>query len=258
MENYIIDRLRADSDHVLNLFKNEGKIPHTLVKGRTREILINNLLQPWLPPGVKCGTGIVIDANNLVKGSGQEDIVLFDESLCPPVLASANTPDGVFLYNSVFARVEVKSKLTRNYVRNFISSSLEYMKFQVTVRPECKRKFTGAVNLLFAYESDQKNENDNEYFRLMSVFEELKIDPISGIVSMLCVPGYGFYKIGSENNSRAWQKLDTKEAVNHIAWFIGCISSTCFEMRIERQGREKDDSIEGGIDYFMHSPYVTI
>src|SRR5437667_7939031 len=107
MDSYILNRLRADAAHLLALASNESALQHQGVKGRFRELLIDNLLTPWLPPYSACGTGMIIAAENKVRQSTQDDIVIYDRSLAPPVLVSSNhAPEGVFLYNSVHARIE--------------------------------------------------------------------------------------------------------------------------------------------------------
>jgi hypothetical protein len=60
------------------------------------------MLMPWLPPYVLCGTGMVIAAENKVRQFTQDDVIVYDRSLVPPVLAAADhASEGVFLYNSV-------------------------------------------------------------------------------------------------------------------------------------------------------------
>ena len=43
MIHYIKKRLISDSQHILELAKNEAEIGHPVIKGRFREILVNNL-----------------------------------------------------------------------------------------------------------------------------------------------------------------------------------------------------------------------
>ncbi len=96
MDNYILDRLRADSSHLIILSKNESKITHNGLKGRFRELLVDHLLAPWLPPYVRCGTGMIIARENKSRQHTQDDIILYDLSLAPPILASSI--EGVFTF----------------------------------------------------------------------------------------------------------------------------------------------------------------
>ncbi len=90
IDNYVLARLRADASHVIALAKIESAIPHYGLRGRFREILIGNLLSPWLPPFCKCVTGMIIEASNKPRKSMQEDVLVIDTSIAPPVLGNFN------------------------------------------------------------------------------------------------------------------------------------------------------------------------
>lgn len=258
MNKYIIDRLRSDAGHLLALAENEGKLQHQGMKGRFRELLIDNLLSPWLPPDVRCGTGMIIGGENLIREATQDDIVIYDKSLCPPVLVSDQSPEGVFPFNSVLVRIEVKSILSRAELVKFVVASIEIAQFKVDVRPGCTKKYTSALNMLFAYKSDQKPEGDRELHRLIDVMKEKSIDPVSGIVSMICVPGSGFYKIGQAGQEKFWQKHQSNDQLDHIAWFVGSVSNSCFQYRAERQGRDITNSLEGGVGLYLNHPFDVV
>ena len=59
-------------------------ITHKGLKGQLREIVIRDLFSPLLPSDVGIGTGEIISANN--RQSGQQDVVIFDKSILPPIL----------------------------------------------------------------------------------------------------------------------------------------------------------------------------
>jgi hypothetical protein len=263
MNNYILDKLRADSLHLIHLSENEEKVQHTGLRGRLRELLIDNILTPWLPPYILSGTGTIIEAENLKRESTQDDIILFDKTLAPPILGSNNSKEGIFLYNSVLARVEVKSTVTRGFIKDFCSTSFELSKLNFTVGPNFRAVYFGAFNLFFAYKSDADLENRNENFelkRLIEVMNEYGIDPLSGIVSMICILGKGFWKVGvkPDGRTRTWQRLNSNEAVDQITWFVGCISNSCFNAHMQRQGRDSSNSLESGIGMYLDHPFTDI
>ena len=263
MNNYILDKLRADALHLIHLSANEEKVQHTGLRGRLRELLIDNILSPWLPPYVLSGTGTIIEAVNITRESTQDDIILFDKTLAPPVLGANNTKEGVFLFNSVLARVEVKSTVTRGFIKDFASSSLELSKLKFTVGQKFNANYFGAFNLFFAFKSDSDLENKNPDFelkRLVEVMKELGIDPLSGIVSMICIIGKGFWKIGikADGTTRTWQRLNSAEPVDQIAWFVGVVSNSCFNSHMQRQGRNPDNSLESGIGMYLDHPFIDI
>lgn len=263
MNNYILDKLRADSQHLIHLSTNEEKVQHTGLRGRLRELLIDNVLTPWLPPYVLSGTGTIIEAENLTRESTQDDIILFDKTLAPPILGSSSTKEGIFLFNSVLARVEVKSTVTRSFMKDFCSTSLELSKLKFTVESDFSSNYYGAFNLFFAFKSDADLDNKNENFelkRLVEVMKELGIDPLSGIVSMICIIGKGFWKIGlkPDKETTTWQRLNSNEAVDQITWFVGCVSNSCFNAHMQRQGRDASKSLESGIGMYLAHPFTDI
>jgi hypothetical protein len=224
-------------------------------------LLIDNILTPWLPPYISCGTGMIIAAENKLRESTQDDIIIYDESLVPPVLTSANAHEGIFLFNSVLARVEVKSTLTRGYAKDFVKSSLEIAALKFSVHPNCTPNLEGPFNLLFAFSSDAKGGNDLDFEvkRLHEVMGECDVDPESGIVSMLCVPGKGFWKLDiGENGNKVWLRLDLSSANDHLVWFVGCVSNSCFFGHAKRQGRDPTLGLEGGIGNYLRSPYIEV
>jgi len=263
MNNYILDKLKADSLHLIHLSTNEEKVQHTGLRGRLRELLINNILTPWLPPYVLTGTGTIIEAKNLKRESTQDDIILFDKTLAPQILGSSSANEGIFLYNNVLARIEVKSTVTRGFMKDFCSTSSELSKLRFTVGNGFSGNYDGAFNLFFAFKSDADLENKNENFelkRLVEVMKELEINPLSGIVSMICIIGKGFWKIGlkPDKTTKTWQKLNSNEEADQIAWFVGCVSSSCFRAHTQRQGRDTSKSLESGIGMYLDHPFTDI
>jgi hypothetical protein len=131
MKQYLVERVQAASAYVLALSETEKVVTHPGIRGRFRELLIDNLITPWLPPYVQSGTGMIIDADGEARQFTQDDIILFDKSIVPPILSSSlGASEGVFLYNSVIARIEVKSKFTRGDLQKLISSSRDIAKIK--------------------------------------------------------------------------------------------------------------------------------
>ena len=261
MNDYILSRLRSDAEHIITLAEHESRLQHSGLKGRFRELLIDNILIPWLPPYVSCGSGMIIAAENKKRESTQDDIIIFDKALVPPIMASNHAPEGVFLFNSVLARVEVKSTLKREDVKDFVKSSLELAEMKFSVHPSCESSLDGPFNLLFAFASDAKGgaDPDFEVKRLLEVMAECGDSPLSGKVSMLCIPGKGFWKLGiGSGGKRIWQRLDSTSASEHLAWFVGCVSNSCFIGHARRQGRDPTHGLESGIGNYLPHPFVEV
>jgi hypothetical protein len=258
MDNYILERLRADANHAIAIADQQKVLQHQGLKGRFRELVINNLLAPWLPPYCACGTGMIIQgASNVVRESSQDDIIVYDRSLTPPVLASLQAPEGIYLYNSVLIRMEVKSTVSLNDARDFVRSSKELSELLVTVRDGCpERRFIGAINTFVAFGTDLTNgDPDSELRRFINGMEGEGLDPLSGIVSAICIVGRGYWKIGEINGQRVWHRLDSQIPADHLVYLVSVASSTCFEMHTVRTGGDPKLSLESGIGQYVPMSY---
>jgi len=79
-----------------------SQLGHSGLKGKMREIVIRDLLRPLLPIDVGLGTGIIITADN--RQSSEQDVVLFDRRILPPILLEQS--NGVFPIESVLFSIE--------------------------------------------------------------------------------------------------------------------------------------------------------
>ena len=249
-DNYILDRLRADAAHTTALAECEAAIQHAGLRGRLREILIANLLAPWLPPFCNCCTGMVIESKNKPRRSTQDDILVIDTSIAPPVLTNVNGPEGVFLYNSVLLRIEVKSTVTREAVSEFIDASSEIVRMDFDKQPNCKTKFTKPYNILVAFKSDSSSEEwDYEFHRFLDVMKQKALlPPLSGFVSAICVVDKGFWFLkGFSKTERSWYRQDTDTKEDRLAHLVAKASNTAYRAHAERQGRDPSQGLEVGI-----------
>jgi len=266
MIDYILEKIKADGAHLISLSKIEEKTPHAGLRGRFRELLIDNMLNPWLPPYVATGTGMIIADNNQKRQFTQDDIILFDKSLAPPILASQSGLEGVFLYNSVLARIEVKSTVKRKSLKDFCKSCNESSQLNFSFRPDSKKDHTKPTHFIFGYKSDSNSSNDDENSelrRLVSVMREEQIDPIGGRISGICILGKGFWKLNSLLNEEGkkilfWEKLNSSKEVDQLAHFVGLLSNTCFHYHAIRQGRAVKESLESGIGVYLDHPFSDV
>lgn len=90
-------------------------IGHAGLKGRIREILIGSVFRPLLPADLGIGTGQILDFYQQ-RQSPEQDIVLYDRSILPPILYADQT--GIFPVESVLYTIEVKSRLTAEELRS--------------------------------------------------------------------------------------------------------------------------------------------
>jgi hypothetical protein len=257
MNGYIRERLRADASHLLARAATESSIVHKGLRGRFRELLVDSILAPWLPPYAACGTGVVVDVDDRFRESTQDDIVIFDRAIVPAVFAHPSAPEGVFPYDGVLARVEVKSRLTRP----------ELLKAAAAARDVVDMKFCGSktphlswprpVSTIFAFGSDlsQSGSADNELARLISVFQELPPcdGDIPGPITAVCVAGRGCWVYGGEGHNPAanWLKARVVAPHDEILFFVGAISNSCYSIHATRMGIEPEKGAGGGIGNFI-------
>jgi hypothetical protein len=207
IDNYILERLRADAAHAIAVAECEAAIQHPGLRGRLREILIANLLAPWLPPFCKCVTGMIIESKNKSRKSTQDDILIIDSSLAPPILGSSDGTEGVFLLNSVLVRIEVKSTITRKGLFDFIDASSEIVNMEFKKQSDCKTKFAHPLSVLVALKSDSRSDEwDYEFHRFCKVMKKKKYPPaLSGFVSAICVVDKGFWFLNDFGGAqRSW------------------------------------------------------
>jgi len=191
MNTYIRSRLRADAAHLVARAKAEEFIVHKGLRGRFRELLVDAILAPWLPPYAACGTGMIVDIDDKVREATQEDIVIFDRSLVPAVFAHNSAMEGVFPFDGVLSRVEVKSILTRADLRRAVLASKEI--YEMHFCGPHGRTAAMPISAIFAFKSDLTGDAVDELTRLLSVVDECGLyyngpcKNVPGPITALCV-----------------------------------------------------------------------
>lgn len=256
MNTYIRERMRADAGHVVARAKGEESLVHKGLRGRFRELLVDTLLTPWLPAPAACGTGMIVDVHDRVREATQEDIVVFDRSLVPPVLAHASALEGVFPVDGVLARVEVKSTLTREEVRKSVLAAKEIYEMQYADGPASVLP----ISAIFAFSSDLKGNPVDELSRLLGVAEEhglhyrLPCKDVPGPISAICVAGRGAWSFaGTGKKDARWIQAKTDKPHEEILHFVGTISNSCFAVGADRRGLGEIKGNAGGIGRFVLS-----
>jgi len=245
MDNYIFERIIIDAHHVVALAGQQSNIEHAGLKGRFRELLIDGILQPWLPITVQCATGTVVSSKNHFRSKTQEDILLIDQSISPFVLIKQHVQEGVYMRNSVLAHIEVKSILDSNGFEGFKKSCSEYHQLRLDLdneRFEAKRINMMEINMLFAFKSSVKKDTIFSWF-----------SPITeGSVSALCVLEHGLWKL---NKNHGWDEYlcqTTDVEAERLAAFVGLISNTAFSQHMSAQGRDRLSSLECGVGQYFN------
>ncbi len=181
MATYLARRMRAQVSYLIEAAAAERLLSHNGVIGRHRELFLEMALRPWLPPTVRCGTGTIIDSHGHERPRSQDDIVLYDLALNPPVLASPDTSDGVFLFDGVHARVEVKSNLTNTELKHAYESAAQFHTLQFA-KPTSDHPLESPRNYLFAYRGAAKfGGNDDPVSQVCEWLAPGELNPFAAI-----------------------------------------------------------------------------
>jgi hypothetical protein len=96
-----------------------SSIKHSLQKGRLREIVVSELILPFLAPHTKVATGTIVD--HYGNQSREIDIILYDERITPPVLLTAS--EGIVPCHSVLATIDVKVGLNKSELKKAVENA---------------------------------------------------------------------------------------------------------------------------------------
>ncbi len=257
MNNYIRERMMIDAHRVIELAKHQKPLEHPVLRGRFRELLVDGMLEPWFPPTVDCATGTVISFANQYRKKTQEDILLIDRSISPSVLLKPHVQEGVFLRNSVLARIEVKSCLEKSDVADFKTSCEEFRQLKLDLTNEQIKADMirmEEINFLFSFESSASKETTLNWFCHIN----------DGSISAVCVADKGFWRWTGNgwseyvcapptlNKDYCHIKQAEKDASERVAAFASFVSSTAFNQHIRAQGRNPLASLEGGIGQYFN------
>lgn len=246
MDDYLVERLLIDADRVVALAQHQKRISHPALKGRFRELLVDGILEPWLPATVHCATGTVISFRNSFRNKTQDDILLIDRAVSPSVLMKPHVQEGVYMRNSVLARIEVKSSLDSAGYRGFAKSCAEYRHLGLDLdneRAAAGRVSMMELNFLFAFESAVSAGTLGSWLGSTT----------DGSLSALCVLDRGFWKLTPGGVWAEYQCQTDRPTAELLAAFVGLVSNAAFHQHMSAQGRDRLASLEGGVgQYFNH------
>lgn len=234
----------------MDLAAHEGAIGHPGVKGRFRELFLSNLLTPWLPASINCGTGLIIDHRQRVVDAGQEDIIVFDPLLGPAIFASAQAGDGIYLFDSTLCRIEVKSNVTKADLEDFAKTSRVVSAMELAVGPGEHPSVFGALNLLLGFTSEIAVGKEIEF--LSEAVARQGALPESGIISGLCIADRGLWTLGETDGMRHWKELVIAHPGDPLAFFVGFVSNSVFAQRAARLGLKP---LGGGVGLYIGHPF---
>jgi hypothetical protein len=187
-------------------------------------------------PTVGISTGIVIDSYD--NTSDQIDIIIYDKQIVPPFMF--NVEEGIIPCESVLMTIEVKSRLTKKELKKSVSNAISVKKLtpvpSIIPRNSNNHVLHSIVCSVFAFDTDLKDDGENEYPRLEKVVEEVNKEnhydyktPISNLciaskILCYCVDAY----------KKKWETVKNEGEYNNILHFINIVMSSCKIMASER------------------------
>ena len=195
----VIDILTETFQGAIRKAATVSGVGHTGVRGRFRELFLNEVLRPLFPNNWVLATGIIVDKDDQrwesTSGdsggqSGQEDILIINPELLPPILLQQEQV--IAPIESVVGVVEVKSKLTATELDSSIKHAMKIREL-VTSWELIHAEGPSADDMkwtkypgyhLFAFDSDLNEKSEKERFDERA--EKLKVGDDSPFLSM-CV-----------------------------------------------------------------------
>lgn len=252
MKTYVRDRVTVDAKHALELAEQQEALVHYGLRGRMRELIAQRILRPWFPPYIGCGTGTIIQGSvDETRTATQDDIIIFDRTLMPPILIEEIAAEGVFLNNSVLARIEVKSRLTAAEIEKFAKAAKEYSGtgFVVEGHSPALMKMLKARSALLAMKSDTENAS-TEITRYVQGLEAASCPEAAA--SIFCVTSNGLWMLRqTPEGSIKWHRLKSGEPAQRLACFVAILSATIADAHLERTGVDRSNTLARGIGLYF-------
>jgi hypothetical protein len=201
-------------------------LKHAGLVGRVREIVLRKILEPVLPPEVKCGTGKLTDRHGNL--SGEIDVVLYSKNILPPSLFDER--NGVFPIESVLYTIEVKSRLSAAELQSTIKSakqcrSLQMVNTQHWTGATDQATITGTpypIHAIFALATDLAGSAKTEVERYAELDEGGRQSPA---IQALCVRGAGYW-LHDANSISSWSGMRATDDCDEIITFLGGLTNT--------------------------------
>lgn len=189
-----------------------ANLSHPGVKGAIREVLLRDLFRPLLPMDLGVGTGQI--ATSTGELSPQQDVVIFDRRILPPVVFESVL--GIFPIESVLATVEVKTRLTATELTSAHRSALAVRQYSYLSgaddamgRPMV-HPIKKTIPSIFALTSDLNEGGKTELQRYQET--DSTSDPV---LRAICVSGCGYWYF-----SNGWSHVKPDREHSEVLSFI--------------------------------------
>ncbi len=243
MNQLLVDVLRVRIRNAVAASRAIDPITHEGLKGRIREMVVDDLVAPLLPSYAGVGTGKIIDSEG--GQSGECDVVIYDRDTMPPLMLGQR--EALFPIESVLYSIEVKTTLNAGEMRDATSKAKQIKElknlppryprgegYNMTLPIQQESLRPAPMCCLFAFGTDLKDGNKTELQRYQEITDNNK----EGVpyISFLCVVDrvahwYG----GSKSESAdAWQTFVTDSNGGEVLVFLGGLVDSIPVARLKR------------------------
>jgi hypothetical protein len=242
LNQLFVDILRVRIRSLLAASSAIDSIAHEGLKGRIREMFVNDLVAPFLPSFAGVGTGKIVDSEN--GQSAECDVVIYDKDTMPPLMLGPR--EALFPIESVFNAIEVKTTLSSGELRDATAKARRVKDLKnspprypeghgydaiLSLRQDSLRP--APVCCLFAFGSDMTGEGKTELQRYQEILDNAK-DGIPYIGS-LCVVNRAAHIFASKSGSNdAWHTVPTDSNGAEVLWFLASIVDSIPGLRLRR------------------------
>lgn len=203
--------------------ENAKRMEHAGLTGRAREIFVQQMLRPALPPYVELGSGKIVDSRN--HTSAETDVIVFSRQTLPPLVFESGF--GVYPAEACIYAIEVKSKLTAVELSSTIDKfqrlkDLHYLPpaLDLAYRP-IGDPTPPVIPLLFAYDTDLTNKEELERYRELDA--EADTNPA---IPVFCVVGRGYWWFKPNEPAEKWIKHLPTDDHDEVIEIIAGIANT--------------------------------
>lgn len=222
LQQTVLARLRG----LLGEARAVGLVNHQALKGHVRELLVRDLLRPFLPPSVSAEMGTIVAPNGLRIERNQDDIVVYGRELAPLMSYGGAS---ILPLSGVLAHLEVKSTLTASDIESAARAAIELQRLADGEAP---------LSLLFALSSDAPIAS--EAGRMIEALRRINYTPAPGQsgspVQVICVADKGTWSLCRvRDRADGWYSIKTDED-RHLLAFVSLLSDSIFSIRGSHTG----------------------
>jgi len=242
LNQLLVDVLRVRIQSAVAASRAIDSIAHEGLKGRIREIFVDDLVSPLLPSYVGIGTGKIIDSEG--GQSGECDVVIYDRDRMPPLMLGLR--EALFSIESVLYSIEVKTTLNVKELRDATLNAKQVRElknlpprypvgagYNTALKIQKESLRPAPICCLFAFGTDMKGGSKTELQRYQEITDNNK----DGVpyISSLCIVNCAAHWYGPRSEfGDEWQTVLTDLNGGEVLIFLAGLVDSIPLVRMQR------------------------